>query len=84
VKVSYDFTKKITAGLEYYAALGPISTFDPLAQQQQQFLPAVDLNLSPKLEVNFGVGVGATRSTDHLLLKLILGYRFTTFPRLHR
>jgi len=26
--------------------------------------------------VNFGVGVGVTRSTDHLIAKMILGYRF--------
>jgi len=26
--------------------------------------------------VNFGVGVGVTRSTAHLIGKMILGYRF--------
>jgi hypothetical protein len=82
-KFSYDVTPKISAGLEYYGALGPITGFDPLSDQQQQIVPAVDLNLSPKWEVNFGVGVGATKSTDHLLLKLILGYRFGT-QRPHR
>jgi hypothetical protein len=75
-KGSYDITKKITAGLEYYGALGPVTGFDPISQQQQQILPAIDLNLSPKWEFNFGVGVGVTRSTDHLLAKMILGYRF--------
>jgi len=57
-------------------ALGPIANFDPLAQQEQQIFPAVDLNLSPNWEFNAGVGVGTTRSTDRLILKLILGYRF--------
>jgi len=52
VKVSYDFTKKITGGFEYYGAVGPATDFD------------------------FGVGVGVTRSTDHLIAKMILGYRF--------
>ena len=47
-----------------------------LNQQQHQILPAIDLNLSPKWEVNFGLGVGLTRSTDHLIAKMILGYRF--------
>jgi hypothetical protein len=75
-KISYDFTKKITGGFEYYGAVGPITGFDPVAEQQQQFFPAIDLNLSPKWEVNFGVGVGVTRSTDHLIAKMILGYRF--------
>jgi hypothetical protein len=75
-KFSYDFTKKISGGLEYYGSLGPITGFSPLSEQQQQIFPAVDLNLSPKWEVNFGLGVGLTRSTDHLIAKMILGYRF--------
>lgn len=75
-KAGYDVTKKITAGLEYYGSLGPATGFDPISQQQQQILPAIDLNLSPNWEFNFGVGVGVTRSTDHLLAKMILGYRF--------
>ncbi len=71
-----DFTKKINAGLEYYGSLGPIGNFDPLFLQEQQIVPAIDLNLSPKWEFNFGVGVGVTRGTDHLLMKMILGRRF--------
>jgi len=38
--------------------------------------PAIDLNVSPKWEINFGVGVGATASTDHWIVKGILGRRF--------
>ena len=75
-KASYDVTPKIATGFEYYGSLGPITGFDPLYEQQQQFIPAIDLNLSPKWEFNFGVGVGVTRGTDHLLVKMILGYRF--------
>ncbi len=75
-KFSYDFTKKITGGLEYYGSVGPVTGFLALNQQQHQIFPAVDLNLSPKWEVNFGLGVGLTRSTDHLIAKMILGYRF--------
>jgi hypothetical protein len=44
--------------------------------QQHQIFPAMDLNLSPKWEVNFGPGAGVTRSTDHLIAKMILGSRF--------
>jgi hypothetical protein len=76
VKISYDFTKKITGGIEYYGSVGPATDFLPTFQQQHQIFPAVDLNLSPKWEVNFGLGVGLTRSTDHLIAKMILGYRF--------
>jgi hypothetical protein len=75
-KFSYDLTPKITAGLEYYGSVGPVTGFLPLNQQQHQIFPAVDLNLSPRWEVNMGLGVGVTRATDHLIVKMILGYRF--------
>jgi hypothetical protein len=76
VKFSYDFTKKITGGIEYYGSVGPATDFLSAGQQQHQIFPTIDLNLSPKWEVNFGLGVGVTRSTDHLIAKMILGYRF--------
>ena len=76
IKVSYDVTKKVAIGLEYYGAYGPVTGFDPLRDQQQQFLPAVDIDFGKNWEFNFGVGVGVTQATDHLLIKCILGYRF--------
>ena len=84
-KASYDFIripsatypKTISGGLEYYAAYGSLSSFDPLRDQQQQFFPSIDLDLSPAWEFNFGVGVGGTRSTDHLIIKCIVGRRFS-------
>lgn len=75
-KVSYDLTPKIAGGFEYYGSTGPITGFDPLREQQQQIVPTIDLNLSPDWEFNFGVGVGMTQGTDHLLIKMILGRRF--------
>jgi hypothetical protein len=77
VKFSYDFTKKIAGGLEYYASYGSLSGFDPLREQQQQFFPTIDLDLAPEWEFNFGIGIGATRSTDHLIVKCIIGRRFS-------
>jgi len=76
-KFSYDFTKKIAGGLEYYGAYGPITGFDPIRDQQQQFFPSIDLNIAPEWEINFGVGVGTTRATDHLIVKCIIGRRFS-------
>jgi len=75
-KVSYDFNKVISAGVEYYGSVGPVGNPDPLALQQQQIFPGVDLNVSPEWELNFGVGWGVTRSTDHLIIKAIVGRRF--------
>ncbi|HVW85155.1 MAG TPA: hypothetical protein VHB50_10765, partial [Bryobacteraceae bacterium] len=75
-KVGYDVTKVVNVGFEYYGALGPITGFDPLRDQEQQLFPSIDLNLSPKWEFNAGVGIGMTSSTDHLIVKFILGRRF--------
>jgi hypothetical protein len=40
------------------------------------FIPAVDIDFGKNWEFNFGVGVGVTQATDHLIVKGILGYRF--------
>jgi hypothetical protein len=77
VKVSFDFTKKIAGGVEYYGALGPVSQFDPINQQSQQIFPTIDLNVSPEWEFNLGVGVDVTNSSDHLIVKCIVGRRFS-------
>ncbi|HVM92494.1 MAG TPA: hypothetical protein VMT67_06755 [Terriglobales bacterium] len=76
VKVSYDFTKKIAGGVEYYGALGPVSDFDPINEQTQQIFPTIDVNFSPAWEFNFGVGVDVSNSGDHLIVKCIVGRRF--------
>ena len=82
-KIGYGISRRLNAGLEYYGALGPVTGFDRLREQGQQLLPCIDLDLGPNWEFNFGVGVGLTPSTDHLLVKLILGRRFG-LPRLRR
>jgi hypothetical protein len=69
VKVGYDFTKQVNAGFEYYGAVGPITGFDPIREQQQQLFVATDLNLSEKWEFNAG--------SDHLIVKMIIGRRFS-------
>jgi hypothetical protein len=76
IKISYDFTRQITGGFEYYADYGSITHIATLHNQQQQLFPAIDLNLSPKWEINFGVGIGPTAATDHLIFKGIIGRRF--------
>jgi hypothetical protein len=77
VKVSYDFSRKISGGVEYYADYGRLGAFDALHDQQQQMFAVTDLNLSPKWEINIGVGMGATAGTDHFIIKGILGRHFS-------
>jgi hypothetical protein len=75
VKVGYDVTKRVNMGFEYYGATGSITGFDPLRDQLQAIMPAIDLNLGPNWEFNLATGIGMTGGTDHLLVKLILGRR---------
>ncbi len=109
-KCTFDFTERVSAGFEYYAAPGehvalyipldvdtvvvPVSPPTPSASrmvdsdavlhlphgERQQLFAAVDLHLSPLWEINFGVGLGTTGSTDHLVAKLILGRSFGWGP----
>ena len=84
-KVAYSVTRKLSAGLEYYGALGPLTGFDPLYQQEQQIVPTIDYDFGPNWEFNLGVVTGVTRSTDHLLVKMIIGRRFRFItPRVPR
>ena len=53
-----------------------VTGFDAISQQQHQIFPAIDLNIAPQWEINFGLGVGLTGTTDHLIAKMILGYHF--------
>jgi hypothetical protein len=75
-KYGYEFSKKVNAGIEYYGSVGPITSFDPIRDQQQQVFASVDLDLDPKWEFNAGIGVGMTAATDHMILKFIVGRRF--------
>jgi hypothetical protein len=75
-KVGFDITKAVNAGFEYYADYGRITSPDTLHNQQQQIFAVTDLNVSPKWEINIGVGIGPTAATDHLIVKGILGRRF--------
>jgi hypothetical protein len=75
-KASYSVMRKLQVGLEYYGNVGSITGFDPLYQEEQQIVPSIDYDFGPNWEFNFGVGMGVTRTTDHLLIKAILGRRF--------
>jgi len=83
-KISWDFTPKVAFGLEYYGGWGPVNNLSPFNEQSQQFVPAFDLDLSPKWEINFGLGIGVTAGTDHMLFKAIIGRRFDWGNRRHR
>jgi hypothetical protein len=74
-KASYDVTKVVALGLEYYGSTGPFFNYDPIKQQDHQIFVAGDLNFDPNWEVNFGYGIGS-QSADKSIFKLIIGRRF--------
>jgi hypothetical protein len=76
VKVSYDVSKVVALGLEYYGSTGPFFHYDPYQQQQHQLFIATDLNFDPNWEFNAGYGFGFTNSTDKGIFKIILGRKF--------
>ena len=75
-KVSYEWTKRITPGIEYYSSLGPTLGFSPTQHQQHQICPSLDLDLNPNWEFNAGVAFGLTKDTDPLIVKIIIGRKF--------
>jgi hypothetical protein len=74
-KVQLAATRTVGVGLEYYAGLGRIGDFLPLAQQQQVLYVVGDL-LDGPLELNVGVGRGLTSATDDWTVKAIFGKAF--------
>ena len=75
-KVSYEITKVVSGGLEYYGDLGPVRHLDRGRDQQHLLFAVVDLDLGRQWEFNAGVGVGLTPATDGVILKMIVGRRF--------
>ncbi len=76
-KVSYKLTKTVEPGTEYYAETGPIAHYYPLREQHHLIFSTLDLNTSPRWEINFGVGRGLTGASEHWVVKWIIGYRFS-------
>lgn len=76
VKASYDVSKVIALGLEYYGSTGPFFHYDLLKDQTHQLFIATDLNYSADWEFNAGLGYGLTQATDKAIFKIIVGRRF--------
>ncbi|HJY87800.1 MAG TPA: hypothetical protein VKE24_13275 [Candidatus Acidoferrales bacterium] len=76
LKISYNLTKRLAPGLEYYAETGPIDHFRPLDQQHHLIFSTLYVNASPDWELDFAVGRGLTGSSEHWIVKWIIGRRF--------
>ena len=74
-KTSYEVSKKVELGIEYYGGLGAFKQFDPIQNQKHSIFGAVDLDFDPDWEFNAGIGYGLTSGTDKWIVKFILGWR---------
>lgn len=78
--VSYDVTRVITLGLEYYGSVGPVTNWDSPTNQTNQLFPSIDLNLGDEWEFNFGIGFGlndSSQTSQGTIVKMIVGRRFS-------
>ncbi len=76
LKIAFHANKFVDIGAEYYGTTGPVFNPDPMQEQSHAIFAALDLNINPEWEFNFGPGWGLTRSTDGLVVKMIVGRRF--------
>lgn len=76
VKGSYNVSKIVALGLEYYGSTGPFFHYDNISDQDHQLFLATDLNFDPRWEFNAGFGCGLTQASDKAIVKIIIGRRF--------
>ena len=74
--LTYELSKWITPAVEYYGDMGPLQVIPGVQRQQHFIVPAANLHLLPQLELNLGVGIGLTRTSNGLFLKSIVGWTF--------
>lgn len=74
-RVAYNFNKNWAIAAEEYDDFGPLRDFLAASQQQHQLFGVFDFSGKP-WAVEGGIGVGLTRATDHLIVKLILSHDF--------
>jgi hypothetical protein len=74
--LQYELSRWIQPAVEYYGDVGPLQVIPGVQRQQHFIVPALDLYLVPQLELNLGVGIGLTRTSNGLFLKSIVGWAF--------
>ena len=72
IRVAHKFAQKWTFGLEEYGDYGHLRDIQPLRNQWQQLWFVADHPLKGGIDIEPGIGVGMTASSDKLTLKLIL------------
>jgi len=66
----------VSAGVEYYAGLGPLDAPSAARDQLHVIYEVIDVHATRDLDINFGVGEGLTSASNPLTVKAIVGYGF--------
>jgi len=74
LSAAYVFRDLLSVGIEYYADLGPVDGFLPIASQQHYLFEVVNVLAWKRIEINLGIGEGLTGASHDLVLKTILGF----------
>lgn len=69
LRAAVTLNRAIDVTLEYFSALGPLMTLDPVRQQVHQVFPGVVLRLGDDFSWNAGVGYGLTGGGDRMTAK---------------
>jgi hypothetical protein len=76
-EILYDHLLRwFSPALEYYGDMGALTHLPSIQAQQHFLVPAANLELDPRLEINLGVGFGLTRASNGVFIKSILGWTF--------
>jgi hypothetical protein len=75
-EVVYKLNRWVSPAVEYYGDMGPIQPLPSLQKQQHFIVPALNFYFLPQLELNLGLGVGLTNSSDGVFIKSIVGWTF--------
>jgi hypothetical protein len=77
MRVAYKANKAWSVAAEAYADFGAIKGFSAASTQSHQLFGVVDHVTKSGVELEFGAGVGLTRASDRLTLKLIVSRDLT-------
>ncbi len=70
----YNYLRALTPGLEFYGGIGLIDDSDPLHEQQHYVFSTLRGEFPNGVEYSVGPGLGLTRGSDQVLLKLNLEF----------
>jgi hypothetical protein len=66
----YNYRRWLSPGLEFYGGIGLIDDSDPLDEQQHYIFPVIRGEFRGGLGYNLGPGIGLTRGSDQVIVKL--------------